>query len=176
MPLPENTIKITQLNAGTVKAGSLFATSEPDTSTPPVYSSMKISAAEIAVFVATVVAYSGLTETTAQTLVGAINELALALVDKQDDLEGGLLASVDLNDLITNKNYWVSRTSIINAPVDAFGYLEVIRAHTTDTGYILMQRFTRFGANNLAERAETYVRFYSNSQWYGWNKVAQVIT
>jgi len=277
MPLPENTIKITGLNTGTVKGGSLLATSEPDSSTPPVYSSSKVSAADIADFVANDKNYAELTETTDKTLVGAINEIAqgggggsstlagLTDVDltsptdgqalvydaynskwingtgggsanmteltqaeydaleqagllvedmmyfitdgqspvstdiiddtttaadkvwssdkveteletKQDDLEGGILSSVNLNDLITNKNYWVSRTSITNAPVDSFGYLEVIRVHTTTTGYICMQRFTRFGADNLAERAETYVRFYSNSQWYSWNKVAQVIT
>lgn len=114
--------------------------------------------------------------TTAADKVWSSEKVETELGTKQDDLEGGLLSSVNLNDLITNKNYWVSRTSITNAPVDAFGYLEVIRVHTTSTGYILMQRFTRFGADNLAERAETYVRFYSNSQWYSWNKVAEVIT
>lgn len=75
MPLPENTIKITGLSAGTVKGGSLLATSEPDSSTPPVYSSSKVSAADVADFVATTKNYSGL-QTTNKTLVGAINEAA----------------------------------------------------------------------------------------------------
>lgn len=76
MPLPENTIKITGLNAGTVKGGSLLATSEPDSSTPPVYSSSKVSAADIADFVANDKNYVELTETSDKTLVGAINEIA----------------------------------------------------------------------------------------------------
>lgn len=278
MPIPENNVPFTGLNTGTVKLGSILATSEPDNQTPPNYDSTKVSVADVGTFIATQQTYQGL-NTQHKTLVDAINDAAQGggggsstlagltdvnittpsdgdalvydaandewvngqggggdanmteltqaeydaleqagqlvedmmyfitdgksssdptdfiddtttavnkvwssdkvsseLATKQDDLEGGLLSSVDLNDLITNKNYWVSRTSITNTPVDAFGYLEVIRVHTTTTGYICMQRFTRFGADNLAERAETYIRFYSNSQWYSWNKVAEVIT
>lgn len=282
MPLPENTIKITGLSAGTVKGGSLLATSEPDSSTPPVYSSSKVSAADIADFVANDKDYAELTETIDKTLIGAINEIAqggggggsstlagLTDVDittptdgqvlsydsvnqewvnadvgdaskveltqaeydaleqageidptvmyfitdgqsgneiiddsttsaskvwssdktddeiqavaadvatKQDLLEGGGISDVDLNTLVQNMNYWVTRTNISNAPVDSFGYLEVIRVNTTTTSYIVMQRFTRFGADNVTTRGETYLRFYSNSQWYNWFKVAQLIT
>lgn len=275
MPLPENTIKITGLSAGTVKGGSLLATSEPDSSTPPVYSSSKVSAADIADFVANDKNYAELTETIDKTLIGAINEIAQGgggggsstlagltdvdittptdgqvlsydsvnqewvnadvgdaskveltqaeydaleqageidptvmyfitdgqsgneiiddtttsvskvwssekvsdeLATKQDLLEGGDISDVDLNTLVQNMNYWVTRTNISNVPVDSFGYLEVIRVNTTTMSYIVMQRFTRFGADNVTTRGETYIRFFSNSQWYNWFKVAQLIT
>lgn len=272
MPLPENTIKITGLNAGTVKGGSLLATSEPDSSTPPVYNSSKVSAADIADFVANNKNYAELL-TIAKTLIGAINEIAQGggggdsvswsqvvvsgtkiatitinniptdvyapegggtanfveltqaeydaleqagelepdvmyfitdgqsgggvviddsttaadkvwssdkvsdeLDTKQEDLEGGGLSDGNLNNYITNGNYWVTRTNMTNVPVDSFGYLEVIRVNTTTTSFICMQRFTRFAADSSAQRGEIYLRFYSNSQWYNWFKVAQLIT
>ena len=34
----------------------------------------------------------------------------------------------------------------------------------------------RVRTTRSSTRATTYVRFYINNQWYGWNKVAQVIT
>ena len=276
MPLPENTIKITGLNAGTVKGGSLLATSEPDSSTPPVYSSSKVSAADIADFVANDKNYAELL-TIAKTLIGAINEIAqgggggsstlagLTDVDittptdgqvlsydsvnqewvnadvgdaskveltqaeydaleqagqidptvlyfitdgqsgneiiddtttsaskvwssdktdseiqavasdvatKQDDLMGGSLSNVDLNDYKTTGNYWVTQTSVSNKPTTNFGFLEVVRVSPTS----LLQRFTCYGNDTLATRGDMYVRFFTNNQWYGWNKIAQLIT
>lgn len=301
MPLPENTIKITGLNAGTVKGGSLLATSEPDSSTPPVYSSSKVSAADIADFVANDKNYVELTETIDKTLVGAINEIAqggggggsstlagLSDVDittptdgqvlsydsvnqewvnadvgdaskveltqaeydaleqageidptvmyfitdgqsgneiiddsttsaskvwssdktddeiqtvaatvpaindsstastvvwsadkistelgsKQDDLTGGALSNVDLNNYKTTGNYWVTQTSVSNKPTTNFGFLEVVRVSPTS----VLQRFTCYGNDTLATRGEVYVRFFTNNQWYSWNKIAQLIT
>lgn len=75
MPIPENNVRFTDLSNGTVKAGSIFATSEPDSSTPPSYDSTKVTAQEVGNFVATSQTYSGLS-TVAKTLVGAINEAA----------------------------------------------------------------------------------------------------
>lgn len=281
MPLPENTIKITGLSAGTVKGGSLLATSEPDSSTPPVYSSSKVSAADIADFVANDKNYAELTETIDKTLIGAINEIAqggggggsstlagLTDVDlttptdgqalvydansskwvngtggggtanfveltqaeydaleqagqleedvmyfitdgqsgggvviddsttsaskvwssnktnteiqavasdvatKQDDLLGGGLSNTNLDNLKDTCNYWVTKTNITNAPADEFGWLEVIAGSTTS----ILQRFTVYGANSYAARGTTYIRWYANSTWYNWVKVAQLIT
>lgn len=271
MPLPENTIKITGLNAGTVKGGSLLATSEPDSSTPPVYSSSKVSAADIADFVANDKNYAELTETIDKTLVGAINEIAqggggggsstlagLSDVDittptdgqvlsydsvnqewvnadvgdaskveltqaeydaleqageidptvmyfitdgqsgneiiddsttsaskvwssdkvsdeldtKQDSLLGGGLSNTNLDNLKDTCNYWVTKTNITNAPADEFGWLEVIAGSTTS----ILQRFTVYGANSYAARGTIYERWYANSTWYNWVKVAQLIT
>ena len=301
MPIPENTIKITGLNTGTVKGGSLLATSEPDSSTPPVYSSSKVSAADVADFVANDKNYAELTETTDKTLVGAINEIAQGgggggsstlagltdvdltsptdgqaliydgntskwvngtggggnadfveltqaqydaleqagqlqedvmyfitdgnspvstdLIDdtttasdkvwssqkvdselsalgatipaindsstastvvwsgskinseldgKQDGLVGGTLSNVDLNNYKTASSYWVSQTSVSNKPTTNFGYLEVIQVSTTTC----LQRFTCYGNDTLISRGDTYIRFFTNNQWYSWQKVA----
>lgn len=107
--------------------------------------------------------------TTDKSVPGAINELNSG---KQDSLVGGTLSNIDLNTVVKAGHYWVSTTNVSNSPVNYYGYLEVIRAG--DGTY--MQRFTRYGNDASSARATVYIRFYTNSQWYSWNKVAQLIT
>ncbi len=114
--------------------------------------------------------------TTSVNKVWSSDKVSSELATKQDDLEGGPLSDVNLNNLVTNMNYWVTRTDIVNAPVDSYGYLEVVRVNTTETAYIVMQRFTRFGNDSAATRGETYLRFFSNNQWYNWFKIAELMT
>jgi len=92
----------------------------------------------------------------------------------QEDLEGNALTSgTDLNNLTTNKNYWVPNSGITNVPVASrYGYLEVIRTG----GGSYMQRFTIYGNNSATDRGTTWIRFYINSQWYDWVKIAVPIT
>lgn len=113
---------------------------------------------------------------TSPTKVWSSSKTDEEISSKQDDLEGGGLSDANLNNYIENGNYWVTRTGMTNVPVDSFGYLEVIRVNTTSSSFICMQRFTRFGADNVTTRGETYLRFYSNSQWYNWFKVAELMT
>lgn len=107
--------------------------------------------------------------TTNKTVSGAINELNS---DKQDSLVGRTLSDIDLNTVVKAGHYWVSTTNVSHAPTNYYGYLEVIRSG--DGAY--MQRFTQFGNDTTSTRATIYIRFFINNQWYGWNKVAQLIT
>ena len=97
---------------------------------------------------------------------------ATNIESKQDSLVGRTLSDIDLNTVVKAGHYWVSTTNVSHAPANNYGFLEVIRSG--DGAY--MQRFTQYGNDTASTRATTYVRFYINNQWYGWNKVAQVIT
>ena len=101
-----------------------------------------------------------------------IQSVASDVATKQDDLSCGQLANVDLNNYKTTGNYWVTQTGISNKPTSNFGFLEVIKVSSTST----LQRFTCYGNDTLATRGEMYVRFFTNNQWYSWNKIAQLIT
>lgn len=106
--------------------------------------------------------------TTSASKVWSSDKTNTEIQAKQDDLTGGSLSNVDLDDYTSNGNYWVTQTSVLNKPVTNFGYLEVLRCSSS----LYMQMFTAFGADNTTVKGETYVRFYANSQWYGWNKIA----
>lgn len=110
--------------------------------------------------------------TTSKTVPGAINELNSG---KQNSLYGGSLTNTDFNTVRQNGYYWVGTGNTNVAVSGAYGFLEVIATASGSTS-ALMQRFTRFGADTASTRGEVYVRFYANNQWYGWNKIAQVIT
>lgn len=66
---------IPQLDVGTLGLNSLFETAQVNSGSATGYDSTKVSASDVGTFVATQQNYSGL-QTTAKTLVGAINEAA----------------------------------------------------------------------------------------------------
>ena len=88
----------------------------------------------------------------------------------QESTVGGGLTNTDLNTLTQTKNYWITTTNITNAPVNSYGFLEVVQVSATTR----LQRFTVFGIDTASTRGDTYVRFFVNSQWYGWNKIAHI--
>lgn len=81
---------------------------------------------------------------------------------KQDDMSGGSIRNVDLNDLIETKTYWVNNDNILNAPTNTYGYLEVFAQGSS----LRLQRWTTFGSYDV------YERYYVNSQWYSWKKIS----
>lgn len=79
--------------------------------------------------------------------------------------------TVDLDDYKDTGYYFVTVNDYTyNAPVLAgnYGYFEVMKMNTG----ITLQRFTLFGNNNTITAANTYVRYYTNSQWYNWKLVS----
>lgn len=88
---------------------------------------------------------------------------------KEDNLSKGTLASgVDLDDLKNNGIYWTPNSGLLNAPINAYGVLEVWRGGLTSN---IIQRFTRFATNGQSYQYDTYLRMYANSQWYQWRQI-----
>ena len=84
--------------------------------------------------------------------------------------------TIDLNTLNTaNKNYWVNLARASNTPAGSgYGVLEVVKFSADSLS--CLQRFTKFGNNTDSTRGDVYIRFYTNNQWYNWNKITSVIT
>ena len=156
------------------QSGGGVVIDDSTTSASKVWSSDKTDD-EIQAVAATVPAIND--SSTASTVVWSADKISTELGLKQDDLSGGQLSNVDLNDYrFANANYWVTQTSVSNKPTTSFGYLEVIVSFVGSSSTTAMQRFTVFGNDSSSTRGDTYVRFYANNQWYNWNKVAQLIT
>lgn len=111
-----------------------------------------------------------------QAVASDLSDLSSVVGGKQTNLEGGSLSNVDLDTLTQTKNYWVSTTSITNAPVNQYGYLEVIRVQTASTSFLCFQRYSVYGNNEATYRGDIYERFYANGQWYDWNKITTLVT
>lgn len=104
-------------------------------------------------------ATSGLSASNVQA---AIDELA---GEKQDNLTGGGITSGDLNNFRKTINLWLAGlNNFSNAPISSgYGVLEVIECSPTTT----LQRFTQY-ASSGTNMCRTYVRYYTNNQWYTW--------
>lgn len=113
--------------------------------------------------------YSGL-NTTNKHIVGAINEVNTNKADSF--MKGSLSSGTDLNDIKDIGVYWVPRGGITNAPATAYGVLEVLKATSTSN---IIQRFTQYGDNNTATQYDTYIREFTNGQWYQWKQTINAI-
>lgn len=104
-----------------------------------------------------------------------------ALFDsKQDRVEGGSLTDANttynLNDYGgSNKNYWVNLARCTNAPASTgYGVLEVIKFISSSSA--CLQRFTKFGTGTDSTRGDTFIRYFTNNQWYAWQKITALIS
>lgn len=103
-------------------------------------------------------------------------EVLDAIDAKEDNLTKGTIIGTDsdvkdLDEYMTTGLYYVTVNAYLNnAPVEptAYGWLEVLKMNTGS----ILQRFTQYGGEDSSFAANTYVRYYINSQWYVWNLVA----
>lgn len=101
------------------------------------------------------------------TTVYSSDKVDTLLSGKEDTLAHGVIETGSLNDAAVGYA-WVKCLDVTEAPVNSgYGYLETLSAAANN----FMQRFTVYGSS-----PEMYVRFYANSQWYSWYKIATVIT
>lgn len=78
----------------------------------------------------------------------------------------GKAHQTNFNSIQKDGRYWIDpNITTTNAPVNAYGILEVIRQTDNDAGAI-MQRFNRYN------HSDTYFRMYENDQWYAWQRVS----
>lgn len=103
----------------------------------------------------------------ATTTVYSSDKVDDLLSDKQDALGLELIDTGSLDDAAEGFA-WVVCADVTDAPVNTgYGFLETFAANADN----ILQRFTVYGTT-----PEVYVRFYSNSQWDSWYKIATVIT
>lgn len=166
--------QIYQLTSGTFNGSSLVPfevpNTDPSTSTDSPYITRKTTGDEVSEFVAKTQEFQTDLETASKTLIGAINEVN---TNKADSLmKGSLSSGTDLNDIKNIGVYWVPRGGITNAPTSAYGVLEVFKAASTSN---IIQRFTQYGDNNTATQYDTYIREFTNGQWYQWKQTIHAI-
>lgn len=103
----------------------------------------------------------------ATTTVYSSDKVDNLLSDKQDALGLEVIDTGSLDDAAEGFA-WVSCADVTDAPVSTgTGFLETFAADSDN----ILQRFTVYGTT-----PEVYVRFYNNSQWDSWYKIATVIT
>lgn len=105
-------------------------------------------------------------------LDGAYASINSSIATKETILAKGALvgtsgSTIDLNDYRDTGLYFVTVNSYIShAPVgvDNYGYLEILKMSSGST----LQRFTQYATSGSSVAADTYVRYYTNTQWYDW--------
>ena len=103
----------------------------------------------------------------ATTTVYSSDKVDDLLSDKQDALGLEVIDTGSLDDAAEGFA-WVSCADVTDAPVSTgTGFLETFAADSDN----ILQRFTVYGTT-----PEVYIRFYTNSQWDSWYKIATVIT
>ena len=87
--MADSDIKISALSNGTLTTGSLFVAADENSGTPSGYSSGKHSAGDMGLGILGQFQYTQQLQTAAKTIIGAINELAQAVVVLTGTLTAG---------------------------------------------------------------------------------------
>lgn len=104
---------------------------------------------------------TGMTASNAQAAIVELN------TNKQNNVVGGAVSTIDFNDYKTQGNYWVNATGSSNAPTTGYCFLEVVQTSNTNC----LQRVTKY-ATSGANMGMTWVRWFGNNQWYSWTLTA----
>lgn len=175
-------IEFPDLDNGTLVGGSIFATSQPRISDPSTYESKKVTAQDVGNFIASTQQYTGL-DTTAKTLIGAINEAAQGGgggASALDDLSDVSISSPQVGQIleyaqIGQNKKWTN--TYPQKPIDYFPlqyddvedkyYIDVEVNALVVFGNVTGDFVCTIGTTDLGYAENPSVYFFSGSYWDG---------